>query len=197
MSRQADQTHRRAQRWLGELTAARLKAVIAALPDPRDQTAMDTYNTAAVPIVAGGQHRSAQLALAYLAAVAAPRTPASVDRALRGVLVTGDSPVTRSPILRMWSLIDHGQPAQEAAVAAGSYAEALASNDLQVAEHAGLEEGARVAGERIVGWRKELDPGCCDWCQLVGAERIYKAADTVPFHERDRCSVSPVLAGEE
>lgn len=156
---------------------------------------MDAYNRAAAPVVAGGQHRAAQLAVAYIATQAQPRSTPALGVALRDLIVTRASPVTRSPILRLWSLIDDGHAVAEAQGAAGSYAEALASNDLQVAERAGLNEGARVAGERVVGWRKALDPGCCAWCQRL-AVGTYRSAESVPFHERDRCSVAPILKGE-
>jgi hypothetical protein len=197
VARAADRTHRRAQRRLYDQVAATLAALIDALQDPRAQTAMDIYNRAATRTVGGGQRRAAQLAFAYLATLAPPVQPASVERALRGVLVDSGSAVARSPILNLWSALDEGTPVAQAKQAAGSYAGALASNDLAVAERGGLDEGARASGERIVGWRKELDPNCCDWCQQVADERVYRSADSVPFHERDRCSAAPVFAGEE
>ena len=197
MARAADQVHRRAQVRLAEVTAARLKAVLERLPDPTGQEAMDDYNRAAVPIVAGGQTRAAQVAVGYIATLAAPTRTPSVARAVRGVLVDKDAPVARSPVLRLWKLVEEGSAIADAVTAAGSYAEALASNDLQAAQHAGLEEGASSAGQRIVGWMKELDPECCDWCRLVGEERVYYRADTVSSHERDKCSVRPVFEGEE
>lgn len=201
MARQADRAHRLAQQRLSDAVERRLAALLLALPDPREQRAMDAYNAVAAPTVAGGQRQAAQLAIGYLAAVAPPTKAASLDRALDGVLVNAASAVARSPVLRLWSLLDDGLDEREAREAAGSYAGGLATNDLKVAQYGGLEEGARVSGGRVRGWRKEVHPGCCEWCRVVSGEsvgrvKVYKRADTVSFHDRDRCSAAPVLRGE-
>lgn len=177
------------------MLATRLQGLIFALPDaPGEQDAMVAYNAAAAIVVAGGQHRAAQLALAYIGRQATARTTPSIGDALRPVLVTRESAVARSPVLRLWALLGEGATTVDAKTAASSYADALGSNDLQVAERAGLDEGARVADAHIVAWRKVLDPGCCEWCHKTST-RTYRSADSVPFHERDRCSAAPVLEG--
>ena len=192
----AAEAHRRAQTALDLRVGDRLAKMIAALPAPREQGSMDAYNRASFHLVAGGQHRAGQLALAYLARIAPFSRPAQLTAALASILVTPESPVTRSPILRLWSALAEGSELAEAVAVAGSYAYQLSSNELQVAQRAGLEEGAHASGEEIVGWRKELSPDCCDWCVLVGEDRVYHSPDTVPFHERDSCGVTPVLASE-
>jgi hypothetical protein len=67
---------------------------------------------------------------------------------------------------------------------------------MQAAQRAGADAAAGVSSERIVGWRKDVVDDCCDWCHLVGDERIYRGADTVPFHDGDRCGVAPVYSDE-
>ena len=156
---------------------------------------MEIYVRAAVPIVGGGQQAAARLALAYMGQVA-PGRGASLERATRGVLVTAESPVARSPILRVWGALAEGVELPDALAQGGSYAGALASGDLQVAERSGLTEGARATGREITGWRKQLSADPCPWCVKVGAERVYNSAESVPFHERDSCGVSPVLEEE-
>jgi hypothetical protein len=178
---------------------AQLNGLVLSLPDLSEET-LHGYSLAASARTAGAQTRAGRLAAGFLLALAdrrrRRRQPVRLDEALHEVLVTPASPVAYSPVLRARKLEpDLGLPA--ALAAAGSYAAGLGSGDVQAAQRAGLDAGAAATGEHIIGWRKELDPACCDWCQLVGAERVYRAADSVPFHERDKCSVSPVLAGDE
>jgi hypothetical protein len=194
----ADRAHRRAQTRLADQLQAALAALIGALPEPRAQTAMELYNRQAVRLVGGGQRRAAQLALAYVGRLVAAdpgKAPASVGRALAEVAIDGESPVARSPVLRLWSLIDAGERVDQAREAAGSYAGALATGDLQAAERAALAEGARAGEREPIGWTKELSGDACDWCQSVAAD-VYRSPDEVPFHERDRCSVAPIFDRE-
>lgn len=171
--------------------------MIRALPEPGEQRALDVYNLAAARLVGGAQRRSAQIAIAYLAALRAPVRQASLERALEGVRVTRESPVARSPILRLWKLLDEGQEHAAAVIAAGTYASALCSGDLQAAQRGGLQEGAAASGARVQGWVKELSPTACEWCQTIGVDQVYRSPDGVPFHANDTCSASPVFEGEE
>ena len=198
MAPPADRAHRAAQRRLDEAIAARLAAILAGIADPTVQAAMDVYNLAAVAVVGGGQRRSVQLAFAYVGALIAYRRAPRLERALEPVLVTRASPVTRSPILRVWKLLEEGAAREEAVARASSYAGELASNDLQVAQRGGLDEAAHASGQRIRGWRKDLSPTACEWCVRVGSKSgRYKSAESVPFHENDRCGVVPVFEAEE
>lgn len=170
--------------------------MLSALDDPRAQSSMNAYNAASAALVGGAQRRSAQLAIAYVV-VGRPvvQTP-SLKRALASVLVSRESPVTRSPMLRLWRELDAGIVPSLAIATAAQYASALASTDLQVAERGGLAEGAEATGERIVGWRKELSGDPCPWCEEV-ADEVFRSADAVPFHANDQCAVAPVFEGEE
>lgn len=197
MSELLDERHRLAQKRLDENVFARLYALLAGLSEPREQAAMDVYNTGAAAIVGGGQRASVQLAFAYVGALLRFKRQPSLDRALAPVLVSRESSVTRSPILRAWSMIDEGLPQSEAISSAQSYARRLASNELQVAERNGLDEGAHAAERKIRGWRKQLAASPCPWCVRVGGQRVYRSAETVPFHENDECGVAPVFEREE
>lgn len=196
----ADQQHRLAQRKLDEQVGAKLGAILRALDDPLTQAAFDAYSAAAATTVAGGQRRSAQLAFAYVGAIARvpkPKRPPSVAKALAGgVLVTRQSPVTRSPMLRVWGMVGAGSLVEDAIANAALYAATLASTELMVAERGGLDEAAAASGARIVGWRKELSDNACEWCQTVAGDTTYGSADSVPFHANDECSVAPVFADE-
>lgn len=196
MARPADRAHRLAQKRLDELTGRTLAQLLASLRNPVEQVAMDTYNVAATRVVGGAQRRSAQLSFAYVGALTPPKRPPSIARALAGVVVTRDSPVTRSPVLRLWREVGRGVELALAVQTASAYAATLASNDLQVAQQSALAEAGSASDQKIIGWRKELADDACEWCQTVGAERIYSRADTVPFHANDECAVSPVFADE-
>jgi hypothetical protein len=196
-----DRKHRRAQERLARETARRLSALIVALPDPEADDALELYGPQAARVVGGGQERSASFAIAYVsknAPRARGKSPASVQRALTDVLVTEESPVARSPVLRLKSSLADGTELSIAQQEAASYAEALSSGDLQAAERGGLSEAARASGRRIHGWRKVLSSSPCEWCSRVASTTgRYKSPETVPFHERDRCGVAPVFESEE
>ena len=175
-------------------------AVLLRLPEPSSAEAFGLYEATAVRLVGGAQRRSATFAMAYVAGLSPPspmREPPTTERALAGVAVNAASPVARSPVLRLLARLKEGDPELDARRAAGSYAGALGSGDLHVAERGGLDEAARAGTRRIVGWRKELSPEPCPWCVTIasGGGR-YRRADTVPFHQRDRCGVAPVFANE-
>jgi len=195
----ADRAHRAAQRALDDRTGAKLGDLLRALEDPMTQAAFDAYNVASAAVVGGAQRRAAQLAIAYVATQVPtrPKRPPSAARALAGVVVSRTSPVTRSPILRVWGKVGEGLAVAAAIENAAAYAATLASNDLQVAQRGGLDEGASASGAKIIGWRKELSDDACDWCQTVGEDSVYSSPDGVPFHANDECSVAPVFEGEE
>jgi hypothetical protein len=190
-----DQRHRRRQAELAQRVAARLGLYVGNL-ETLDETELAAYGAAAYPVVAGGQARAASLAAGYGVALARRRPEAiDVSGALEasGVLVAPDSRSLVAPVLRARLLVSEGQSKAAALAAAASYAHALSSNDLQAAQRVGLDEGVSAVGARVAGYQKELSPDACEWCQLT-AERTYSSADSVPFHDRDACSVAPVLA---
>jgi hypothetical protein len=121
--------------------------------------------------------------------------PATPERAVADALVGEDSPVARSPILRLWGVLGEGGAMADAQQQAASYAEGLSSGDLQAAERGGLHEAARATGRDIKGWRKVLGPKACDWCRTIASDESgrYHSADSVPFHQRDECGVAPVF----
>lgn len=187
----ADREHQRAQLRLAHATRAAVYALLAAITLDRTPLVRQAYALQNSRIIAGGQHQSVMFAFAYMAALAAPTTPPLVDRALEGRLTTPETPSAIVGLLRLWNLLDHGTPEAEARAQAGSYAGGLASGDLLSAQRGGLDEGARASGRRV-RWRKQLSADPCEWCAMIasGGAR-YHSADSVPFHQRDRCTVAP------
>lgn len=196
----AHQRHRVAQQRLTAAVQRGLMGVLLNLDEPSSERAAQVYAAVASRVVGGAQRRSAGGAIAYVASFAPLSTRAagpSLERALAGKLVDVTSPVATSPLARLLARLAEGDDEPVARQAAGSYAGALASGDLQAALRGGLDEGARASGGRIVGWRKELGPDACEWCATIaeGGAR-FSSAEAVPFHERDTCAVAPVFEDE-
>lgn len=187
----ADLDHHRAQQRLQQLTRAAVNALLLRITLDRSEQVRDAYALQNSRLIAGGQHQAVMFAFAYIAAYAAPQTPPEPARALDGRLVTPETPSALVGLLRLWALLDQDTPEFEARQAAGSYAGGLASGDVLSAQRGGLDEAARVSGRRV-RWRKQLSPDACEWCRTIAAGGArYHAADTVPFHLRDRCTVAP------
>jgi hypothetical protein len=187
-----------------------LGILLGAMPD-LGEPALADYVDGAYPVVAGGQHAAGDTAAGYIRVIAAararargrrlvPRRPTDVEAALlkAGVLVEPDSRSLVAPVLRARALVDEGELVPAAMQAAASYAGALSSNDLQAAQRVGLDEGAKSSGLEVHGWVKSLGPGACSWCSTI-ADNVYDDADSIPWHDGDRCGVEPSLddAGED
>jgi hypothetical protein len=196
---EADAAARIIQNRIHQTTSDQLAALMASLPNPPGGGAIDAWATAALPIVQAGQVNASQMAITYVAGLLHagryPRLPAAATVAAP-TLATTESPVARAPVLRYWHHLAEGMADAEARQVAGAYAGSLASGDLHAAQRAGIDAGASAYGQHVSGYRKLLAPSSCEWCQLVGAERVYNSPDTVPFHPDCRCGVGVVLASE-
>jgi hypothetical protein len=190
--------HRRAQQGIQAELERQLHAMVSGLPDLSEET-LQTYAAASSTQTAAAQMRSAKVAAGYMAARTGPTTRArrrvrlDLEGALSDTIVTDSSPVAVSPVLRARALEPELGLSAALEEAAG-YAVELGSNDVQAAQRAGLDSSAGALGARVVGWQKETGGQACPWCELVAGERLYHDADSVPYHDRDRCSVSPVTA---
>jgi hypothetical protein len=203
------QRHRAAQDRIGQAVGERLRTALANLPlDYTPETnPVAAYAEVALPTIRGGQRASISVAASYMQTAGALRAAArgrssgdhtpELERAYQAAKIADDSASTTAPAVRLLALAAQGR--DDARDVAGTYAGLLASRDLQGAQQAGLDAGADAAGERPIGWAKELNPGACDWCVLVGAERVYSDPDSVPIHGVggiDQCSYAPVYEGE-
>jgi hypothetical protein len=182
-------THRQRQQQTQATVGAMLARLVRALPDLSDDAA-ELYVARAVPVIVAGQRNAAALAAGYVRAAAPTlRRDRPPDLSLGALAVTAETPWVASPIIRGRAKLAQGLAWAEALDAAGAYAGELASGDLQRAMRFGLDAGADAVGARV-RWRKELSGGACPWCVTVAAGS-YTSADSVPFHEHDRCSVAP------
>lgn len=197
-----DEQHRARQHALRVSVGDRLGAMLSrlALEGDHVQAELEAYAAGAYLTVAGGQRASASTSAGYAELRARARRRTRRARALNvegalersGVLVTPASSSLVAPVLRAMSLSSSGSTLVDAVTAAASYAYALSSNDLQAASSVGLDEGASASGSRLVGFTRELAPGCCEWCASLDGE-VFDTAGEVPFHDRDACSVAPVF----
>jgi len=187
---EADDLHRLAQLALRDQTGAALRLLVATVPLIRSEIVRAWFAGEVARIVAGGQWQAAGLAVGYLADLVAFTETPDLDTALDGELLTADQPGASFGFGRMWWLIDNGADELEARENAAAATAIRSTADLMNAERVGLDEGARVA-ERQPRWRKEPGPDPCDWClEIVSEGARFLAADTVPFHQGDRCSVA-------
>jgi len=199
-----DELHRRRQQGIQRAVGAGLGVLLRAMPS-LDEESLAFYVDGAYPIVAGGQTTAGETAAGYIGVIAAARArareqrhrlrrPPDVLAALTrsGVLVQPDSRSLVAPVLRARALEADGMAAPAALEAASSYADALASNAMQAAQRVGLGEGAAANGLEVDGWRKQLGPGACSWCNAI-ANGVYADPDAVPYHDNERCGVEPEL----
>ena len=191
--------HRELQAQNAKDVAGKLGAALRSLPNLSDES-RDIYVSRSVPIVAGGQRRAASLAAAYVRFLAGARegSPA-LELGRRGV--TAESGWVASPVARGRAKLAADLPWSAAIDAASTYAAGLASCDLQVAVRFGADAGAKSVDAEIIGWRMELSPSACDWCQMVSGEaadnpRAYHDPDGLPFHEHCQCAPAPIFADE-
>jgi hypothetical protein len=193
-----DERHRDRQAELSGRLARALGTVVASW-ETLSEDELRAYHDRAYPLVAGGQRQAGRLAAAYGLTLTrrpgVPPTPTDVTGALRssGVAITPEARSLVAPPLRARALVADGATLIEAKAEAAEYAGQLGSLDLQAAQRVGLEQGVGAGGARIVGYRKELTGGACEWCRETAAT-TYRTADAVPFHRNDGCSVAPVLA---
>lgn len=185
--------HRLAQTRLADATALLLAARIARLEALGDEQ-LEQYVAGAVPVVVAGQTRSAALAAGYVRTLAPPtrerRPPLELE--LGDIAVTAETPWLASPIIRARTELSRGGTWEQSLAVAATRARGYVYGDLAVAQRFGLERGGRSAGREPSGYRKHLAPSACAWCSAV-SQTVYALPSNVPFHERDRCSVSPVF----
>jgi hypothetical protein len=194
-----DERHRLRQQAIQRTVAARLELALRGMTD-LSEAELAAYVDLAYPTVAGGQTVAADTAASYIGVLAGPRMnghrrrQADVAKALlrAGVLVQPDSRTLVAPVLRARNLVAEGEETAPALRAAASYAASLASNDLQASSRVGLAEGAAAAELDVNGWTKDLSSDACTWCQQI-ASGSYGTPDDVPYHDNERCGVTPDL----
>lgn len=165
---------------------------------------IDRFVAAVVPVVTGGQLRTAQLTDGYLAAVEAatlgthPR-PMGVDAALvtdaamRGVPATE---VYQRPGRVVWAALGFAITYPEAVGRGLNRALTLASTDLQLAKTHTARQVFR-SNPRVVGYRRVLGGGdSCSLCVEASQQR-YSSDSLMPLHAGCFCGISPIFGARD
>lgn len=165
---------------------------------------IERFVRAVVPVVTGGQLRTAQLTDAYLANVEAaalggtPKPvgvkPATVtDQAMRGV--TADEVYTR-PGKVVWTALGKGVPIDVAARYGLTRAVSLVSSDMQLAK-THTSKNLFERNDKVVGYRRVLSGGdSCALCMIASTQR-YHAGELMPIHPGCSCDVEPIYGHKD
>lgn len=165
---------------------------------------IDRFVQAVVPVVTGGQLRTAQLTDGYLAGIqaAALGTPARpygipadlvTDEAIRGV--SAEAVYQRAGVT-VWTALSRGADLAEAADRGLNRAIGMASTDLQLAKtHAARNVLSR--NSRVIGYRRVLGGGNnCQLCTIAATQR-YTSDNLMPIHTNCSCGIEPIYGSND
>jgi hypothetical protein len=168
---------------LADAAATAVRDAFLALPEVRDALLAE-FERESRAIVLAARLEGADLA-SGLVSVLAGQTPKPV------VLKFGDVAFD-APFLRTWHRLKEGDSFQQAQEAGASEAEIIGHN----AAHDGAMGRMANTGLRVVGARRVLSPGACEWCQVLSVQR-YHSVDAATFghggrHNKKNCKCSVV-----
>lgn len=154
---------------------------------------LDRWATRHVSLVEGAARQAASLGQGYM------DTYLLADGSVRlattapdlAALQEGIQRRTRSPGGRLMRLLGEGASESRAMSAAARYVSWLTIGDLQTAQLAGVDAGARAHGVTVKRWRKVPGPDACDWCLKV-ANNPFTSPSTVARHATCKCGVAAV-----
>lgn len=157
-----------------------------------DESDVDAFLAAAVPVVAAAQRQSVIVTDAYLARSLRRQNlgidPAVVLAAVRGA--TGPQEVYRRPFVTVWTALAAGKAFEDAIAAGLAHATSSARMDVQLA----MRQTMQTAQDRIPeirGYRRVADPGACDYCSAIDGAFV-KSADAMPLHNGCGCGLEPI-----
>lgn len=146
---------------------------------------IEAFIAEAEPYTTAGATGAADLAAAYLSETLG-ETISTID--LRYPEIAFDE-----PFLRTWHNLGEGMPYDEAR-ASGETVATFTGHD---ATMAGATTASDQTKKKLRGWRRPLQPGACEFCQVV-ATQLYKSAETAGFYGHHGCRCrppTPVYAG--
>lgn len=162
------------------------------------------FVNAVVPVVLGGQRRTAALTDIYLATLAS-RVLGGTARptGVRATQVTGTAlrgvdprQVYRRPGVTVWSALANGRPLTAAVRDGRTRALVLATTDLQLVQ-THTARAVFATDNRVVGQRRVPSGGrSCGLCLIASTQR-YRRDDLMPIHDRCSCSVEPIYGTED
>lgn len=171
---------------IADLTAAVTRQLWMELPGTVEAL-IRRWIDEARPFVEGGRAEAVDLTTAYLTELTG-ETPKTFDFSLLS------EPRWTDPFHHTWKGLGEGKPWTQARQTAGSTAEGLAVDAVQ----SGGIERMTHSGLQIVGYRRVVSAGACDWCRLVSTQR-YHTAQTASFghgrgkHHNCHCTVVAIF----
>jgi len=165
-----------------------------ALPDYRDPQVRN-FTERVVPIVEAGQRRAVAMTDAYMAKTLgmAPLGLQATDLVGPGARRGIDPHVVYArPFTTVWTSI--ATIGFDAAVAKG-LSRLMSTGDMDVALSArSASQAFGASSDRVAGYLRRADPGCCDFCQSIDGAKV-ASADAAPLHNRCGCTVEPIEVG--
>ncbi len=182
-----------------QAVADHVASVWRRLPDYRDEQ-VPGFLQAALPVVQAGQRRAVALTSAYLSrALGAPPVGLDVETLVGAAVRNGMDPaeVYRRPFVTTWAAI--AKIGVQAAIEKGlSRLTSTADMDVAMSGRDTLLAYQRVApaveSDRIIGWRRVAEPGCCDFCLSIDGAHT-GPDEPQPLHNRCGCTADPITAG--
>jgi hypothetical protein len=146
--------------------------------DHLDRADIDEFVRNAKPITTGGAQEAADLASGYLATLTNDRLRTSPI----------DIPYVPfdSPFHRTWHQLKQEDPWDQARESGASVAEGIGYD----AASDGASARMGQPGTKVMGYRRLLQPGACEWCQVV-ATKLYRTQQSATFGHLN-CHCKPI-----
>lgn len=168
------------------------------LPNYRDEQ-IPGFLKATLPVVQAGQRRAVALTSAYLSRMlGAPPVGLDVEALIGAAVRNGMDPaeVYRRPFVTTWAAIQ--RIGLEAAIQKGlSRLESTADMDVAMSGRDALlayqREAPASESDRIIGWTRVAEPGCCDFCLSIDGAHT-GPEEPQPLHNRCGCTADPITA---
>ncbi len=139
----------------------------------------------AKPYTTAGAHEAADLASGYMAEL--------TGEALAAGPIETPYVYFDVPFHKAWHRLSEGDLWEDARQSGASVAEGVGYDSVSDGASAGMGKAAKSA----TGWRRMLQPGACEWCQVV-ATKLYRTQETATFgHLKCHCKPIPVLRSDD
>lgn len=153
--------------------------------DHLDRADIDEFVRNAKPITTGGAQEAADLASAYLSTLTGSKLTTSP---IAMPYVAFDSPFHRT-----WHQLSQDDPWEQARESGASVAEGIGYD----AASDGASARMGQPGTKVKAYRRLLQPGACEWCQVV-ATQLYRTQESATFgHLNCHCKPVPVLKDQD
>ena len=153
--------------------------------DHLDRINIEEFVRNAKPINTGGAQEAADLASGYLATIS--------DERLRTSPIDIPYVPFDSPFHRTWHQLSQDDPWEKARESGASVAEGIGYD----AASDGASARMGQPGTKVKAYRRLLQPGACEWCQVV-ATKLYRTQESATFgHLNCHCKPIPVLKDDD